>query len=329
MAGSSWQFFANAAGDALKAAAGRLVSGPKLPNWSFSFEVLSAVMRGHLTRAAGYDDPPEQRVFIDAANPPSPSLRRVVIEETRVGSIPAKWFKPKGETKDRTLLFLHGGGYVIYAKSHAGFIASLATILKAKTLVPDYRLAPEHPFPAAIEDAVAAYEFLLEQGTDPRRIVIAGDSAGGGLTLATLLALRDKKRPLPALACPLSPFVDTGCSGKSFETNAPYDWLVPALGRQWGKWYLSGQDSKNPLASPLFADLSGLPPIYIQAGKAEILIDQIKDFARRAQEQKADCTLEAWTGMTHDFQMFADVGLSEAKEALRKLAERVDLVLGQ
>ena len=328
MAASALSLLLPTLGTAARTFVRRLSKGPKHPDWSVSFEITREILRSHTDRALAAASAPAQRALLDAATPPSPYLRRVQVSEVRANGVPSHWYKPKDGAAGRTFLFLHGGGYVVHAKSHQGFAASLALALKAQTLVPEYRLAPEHPFPAAIEDAVAAYEYLLSQGTDPGRIIVGGDSAGGGLTLALLCALREKGRPLPALALLISPWLDLGNSGASFRTNDPYDWLPPGLGRQWAAWYLSGQDSKTPLASPYFADVKGLPPIYIQAGEAEVLYDQIRIFAERARKDGGRCEIDTWAGMTHEFQILASLGVPQAKEALGKLGSRADEAMG-
>ncbi len=325
MAASALSLLLPTLGTAARALARRISQGPKHPNWSVSFEITREVLRSHMDRAYATASAPAQRALMDAVTPPSPNLRRVRVSEVRAGGVPSRWFVPKKKgDAGRTFLFLHGGGYVVHAKGHEDFAASMALSLKARTLLPDYRLAPEHPFPAAVEDAVAVYEYLLSQGTDPKRIIVGGDSAGGGLTLALLQELKAKGRPLPALALLLSPWLDLGCSGESFRTNEPYDWLPPAMGRQWAGWYLNGQDSKNPLASPYFADVRGLPPIYIQAGEAECLYDQIRIFTGRVRQDGGRCEIDTWPGMIHDFHILGPLGVPEAKDAMAKLARRAD-----
>ena len=196
-------------------------------------------------------------------------------------------------------------------------------------LVVDYRLGPEHPYPAAVDDALTAYEWLLDAGFEPDRIVVAGDSAGGGLTLATLLALRDRGRPLPALGVPISPWTDLTLSGESMTSMAEHDPMVTRHGLQrMADWYVGGADPKAPLVSPLFADLAGLPPLLIHVGELETLRDDAIRFAERAIAAGVDVTLEVWPEMIHVWHVFGpDVPESEAGVAriAQFIAERLGL----
>lgn len=174
----------------------------------------------------------------------------VVVEPVRVGALPAEWLRPAGARADATVLYLHGGGYAIgSAKSHRHVAAAIAKAAGTPALLVDYRRAPEHPFPAAVEDAVASYRWLLGTGHPSRRIVVAGDSAGGGLTVATLVALRDAGTALPAAGVCISPWVDLTCGGASYQTKAASDPLVTREGvARMAVWYLAGADPKTPLA---------------------------------------------------------------------------------
>jgi phosphinothricin tripeptide acetyl hydrolase len=183
-------------------------------------------------------------------------------------------------------------------------------------LLPDYRLAPEHPFPAAVDDAVAAYRWLLDRGQTPERMVLAGDSAGGGLTVATLLALRDRGLPLPAAGVCISPWVDLTLSGASYDAKAATDPIVTRDGvTEMARAYLGQTEARTPLASPLFADLSGLPPLLIQVGSEEVLLDDSVALAKRAKTAGVDATLEIWPSMIHVWHWFLPM-LDEAQAAI-------------
>jgi monoterpene epsilon-lactone hydrolase len=211
----------------------------------------------------------------------------------------AAWLEPP-DAGATALLYFHGGGFVFGSlRTHGEMIGALARSARARTLALGYRLAPEHPAPAAVMDAVKAYRYLLAQGIKPEAIALGGDSAGGTLVLSTLLALRDAGEPLPGAAIAISPWVDLGCSGASFEENARYDYVGKEHCLLAAKHYLAGKDAASPDVSPLFASLSGLPPLLVQAGALETLVDQIRVFARRAQEAGAPLTYAEYPDMVH------------------------------
>jgi monoterpene epsilon-lactone hydrolase len=221
---------------------------------------------------------------------------------------------------DSVLLYLHGGAYSICSPfTHRGLASRLGLASRVNVLVPDYRLAPEHPFPAAIEDAAAAYLWLLDNGVAPERIVIAGDSAGGGLTLATMLWLRDDGVPLPRAAALLSPWTDLAATGDSLETNKDRDPMIFKDGLlESAEMYLYGEDPKHPLASPLYADLSGLPPLMIHVGTVEVLLDDSTRLADRAKAAGVDVTLRMYEDLFHVWHYYAQM-LPEADEAIAEL----------
>jgi phosphinothricin tripeptide acetyl hydrolase len=222
------------------------------------------------------------------------------------------------------VLYLHGGGYVIGSpRSHRHLAAAIAGAAGASALLLDYRLAPEHPFPAAVEDATAAYRWLLDQATAPERIVIAGDSAGGGLTVATLLALREARVPLPAGGVCISPWVDLTCSGASYRTMAAADPIVRRAGvEEMARAYLGATPPRTPLASPLFADLRGLPPLLIHVGSDEVLLDDAVQLAERAKAAGVDATLEIYDRMIHVWHWFLPM-LDEAQTAVEAIGRFV------
>jgi len=236
------------------------------------------------------------------------------------GGVPSEWVDAPGDRRDRVILYLHGGGYTIGSvQTHRGLVARLAGVCGARGLTIDYRLGPEHPFPAAVDDAVAAYGWLVGTGGDPARIVVAGDSAGGGLTVATLLALRDRNTPLPAGGVCISPWTDLACTGESMTTRAAHDPMVQrdAL-LEMAAAYLAGQDPRTPLASPLYGDLRGLPPLLIHVGTAETLLDDATRLATRARAAGVAVDLEVWDDMIHVWHAFAPL-LPESDEAIARV----------
>jgi len=245
------------------------------------------------------------------------------IEVVDAGGVPAERITAPGSAHDRAILYLHGGGYVIGSvATHRAMIAALSAASGCSALGLDYRLAPEHPFPAAIEDATAGYRWLLNSGIDASRIIIAGDSAGGGLTIATLVALRDAGDPLPAAACCLSPWVDLEGLGESMTTRAKADPMVQRDGLLHMARMYAGEDVRNPLASPLHADLSRLPPILIQVGDAEVLLDDSTRLSERAREAGVEAELDVWPEMVHVFQMFAPM-LPEGHDATLRMGNYI------
>ncbi len=236
------------------------------------------------------------------------------------GAVPCEWVSGPGAGEDTILVYLHGGSYVLGSiTTHRSLVARLSAACGATALVVGYRLAPEHPFPAALDDALQAYRWLLGCGRDPARIIIAGDSAGGGLAAATLVALRDAGGPLPAAAVLLSPWVDLEGTGASLTANAHADPMIDLDGlRRAAAAYLGGADPRTPLAAPLHADLTGLPPLLIQVGGREALLDDALRFAARARAAGVDVRLDRWDDMIHVWQAFAPL-LPEAGAALERV----------
>ncbi len=239
--------------------------------------------------------------------------------EMQKSPITGEWLNANAQV---TIFYLHGGGYYFCSpRTHRAITFGLATRARANVFALEYRLAPEHRFPAAVDDAVAAYRMLLARGTSHDRIVIAGDSAGGGLALATLLALRDHGDSLPAGAVLFSPWTDLTCSGASMQTNEGRDpmfhaQVFPIVARQ----YLGDADAKHPYASPLFGDLENLPPIHIQVGDTELLLD---DSTRIA--EKAHIDLQVWRDVPHIFQIWAPF-MPEARRALTQAARFIEKI---
>ena len=295
----------------------RLLRGPRLPNWSWALETSTHFLKTQAATAFDMPNLTDGHEYEDALLFHSPALDQVRIEPVdRV--VKGHWYRPLSDARHVTVLYLHGGGYAYYSQAHHNLIALVTLAAQAQTFALDYRLCPAHPFPAQLEDALAAYRWLLATGVAPERLVVIGDSAGGNLALALLLALREAHEPLPALAICLAPWIDLANSGASMTTNAAYDWIEKCMATRWADWYCKGTNASNPLVSPLHADLRGLPPIYIQAGSAEILHDMICAFADRAKQQGAHVTLDVWPGMVHDFQAFGDI-VPESKAALLRI----------
>jgi monoterpene epsilon-lactone hydrolase len=246
-------------------------------------------------------------------------------EPIDVVGVPSEWISVPESINDRVLLYFHGGGYVAGSiNSHREYAVRLARASKTRVLLIDYRRAPEHRFPAALEDATKVYDWLTSsEGIEPKNIVIAGESAGGGLTIATLLKLRDDHKELPAAGIPLSPYLDLAVTGESVKTKADIDPMsTEAMLKFCAEQYLGEGDKKNPLASPLYADLKNLPPLYIQVGTAEILLDDAIRFADLAKVAGNDVKLEILDDMTHMFQMFATM-VPEGRDAIEKIGEFV------
>jgi acetyl esterase/lipase/hemerythrin-like domain-containing protein len=221
--------------------------------------------------------------------------------------------------RTRTILYLPGGAFIFPASNgHTRLLAYLVKKCAADGVMVDYRLAPEHPFPASVEDALAAYSHLLDRGIEPREIAIAGDSAGGGLTLSLLLALRDARLPMPACAACLSPFVDVSLSGPSHEFNRWRDSLLPGFSADAIRHYTGDTSPDHPLLSPVFGDFAGFPPLLIQVSSSEILLDDSLRVARKARAQGVPVELEVWDSLPHAWQVFAFI--PESRIALRDVA---------
>jgi acetyl esterase/lipase len=263
----------------------------------------------------------EQRAFLvrTTANLPRPDDVRY--EPVDAGGAPAEWVTAPESRPERVLVHLHGGAYVMGSpESHRPLATRLARAARARVLLVDYRLAPEHPHPAAVEDAVASFHHVLAGGLAAQQTAICGDSAGGGLAAAALVALRDAGGPLPVAAALLSPWLDLTLSGKTVKTRADADPLCSeALLRPAAEAYAKGTDLRAPTVSPVFADLAGLPPLLVQVGDAEILLDDSRRFAERARAAGVDVELEVADEMIHVWHAFADI-LPEACEAIDRVA---------
>ena len=241
-------------------------------------------------------------------------------ETVKAGSVPAEWVAAPGSDERRAVLYLHGGGYAIGSiNTHRRLAYDISAASAARVLLIDYRLAPEHPFPAAVDDAASAWRWLLQQGFAANRMAIAGDSAGGGLTIATLVNLRDRKLALPACAVAISPWVDLEGVGGSLTTRSAQDPMVQKAGLQWmADLYLKGANPKTPLAAPLHAELAGLPPTLIQVGTAETLLDDATRIAEKMHAAGVSVRLAVWPNMLHVFPLFAPI-LSEGRDGCAEI----------
>ncbi len=241
------------------------------------------------------------------------------------GGVPGEWAIPSAGDTETVIFYLHGGGYGVGSiASHRHLVAQLAQASEARGFSIDYRLAPEHPFPAAVDDAVAAARWLLSQGVKPERLVFAGDSAGGGLAIATCLALRDAGDPLPAALVCMSPLTDLAKEGESMRTKADLDPMVrPESSEAYALRYVGAQgDRKAPLASPLYADLRALAPMQILVGTWETLLDDSTRIAERARAAGVDVDLQVWDEMIHIWPYFADI-IPEGKEAIARMGNYI------
>ena len=248
------------------------------------------------------------------------------IETQRVGAngVPAEWISAPESEDRRVILYLHGGGYLFgSARTHRVMLAHLARAARARVLALDYRLAPEIPFPAPVEDSVSAYKWLLSQGIAPEMVAIGGDSAGGGLTIAAMVALRNVGEPLPAAGVCISPWADMEATGQSYTANAESD---PSVSQERilkiAKVYMAGKDHRAPLASPIHADLTGLPPLLLQVGSIEVLLDDSNMLKSRAKAAGVSVEMEVWDDMPHVWHHYAPI-LPEARKAIGRIGEFV------
>ncbi|HEX3404752.1 MAG TPA: alpha/beta hydrolase [Acetobacteraceae bacterium] len=265
-----------------------------------------AALRALLTLRPRPTSVAERRERLDALGDAYKTAEDILLNPVSAGGVPAEWSVAPGADASSVLLYLHGGGFSAGSiVSHRAMVTETGREAQARTLAIDYRRTPEHPFPAALDDALQAYRWLLAQGVQPGRIAIGGDSAGGGLTLALMVSLRERGLPLPACGWCISPWVDMEARGESYATKAEVD---PMISKEYvlelAGWYLGGTAPQTPLAAPLYADLKGLPPLLIQVGSAETLLDDSIRIAARAGTADVRVTLEVWPHMIHAWPLF-------------------------
>jgi Esterase/lipase len=248
----------------------------------------------------------------------------IEVTPLQIGSLYAEWIHSSNtaaspNAQDRAIFYTHGGGYVSgNCADHRMHVAKFVRDTGVGVLLYDYRVAPEHPFPAAMDDTLAAYRWLLAQGVKPANILIAGESAGGGLCLASLLAFRDSGLPLPAAGVAISPWTDLKCSGASYKRNARRDISTLGSWETWNSFYAGENDPGQPWISPIYGDPSGLPPLLIEVGDHEILLDDACGFAANAESAGVAVRLHVWEGMVHCFPMLAPM-LPEATQAWEEI----------
>ncbi len=249
------------------------------------------------------------------------NVRRIPIEASPVRG---EWLIGS-ETDNRIIYYLHGGGYVAGSPaSHRNLTSRLALAAKARVFALDYRLAPEHPFPAPVEDALAGYRWLLDQGITAERIAIGGDSAGGGLTLATLQRIRDTGLPLPSAAFLLSPWTDLACTGESLELNDQSDnMLCSSEVHRFSRVYFGEESAYNPLVSPVYANFTALPPMLVYASDTEVLLDDSRRVAERAGYYGVEVDLRIWNDQLHAWPILAGLSIPESLRAIREIGDFV------
>jgi epsilon-lactone hydrolase len=276
-------------------------------------------LRAKLMSRPRSDDYRQRRRDIDARGLQYGLASDVSVEVTSANGVPAEWTSTPQAERDAVLLYLHGGGFVIGSLySHRHLVCEAGRAARAFTLALDYRLAPEHPFPAAVEDAVAGYRFLLARGYTPGRIAIAGDSAGGGLVVSAMIVVRDAGLPQPACGWCISPWVDLEALGETMSSKAAADPTVQKAGiLDMARLYLNGADPRSPLAAPIYADLAGLAPLLIQVGASETLLDDAIRLAKVAGAVDVRVDLQIWPEMIHVWHLFHP----ELKAGLRAIEQ--------
>jgi acetyl esterase/lipase len=298
----------------------RLLGRPLEPEWSVVFEIGTLFYRAQFNHAFSLGDMAEARAYFDAVYTVVDANLPVSMQATGVAAAKGHWIRPLAALPAGcpTVLYLHGGGYTFYAKVTQHFMLGLSHALQLPLFALDYRLTPEHPYPAQLEDAVAAYRYLLAQGIAPEKIVIAGDSAGGQLVLNTLLRLRQLGLPQPAIGIALSPWTDSGLRGASQFGNDVYDMVQGYQTRLFSRWLKAGTRYSDHDVSPMGHPFNDTAPVYLQAGGKEILVDMIRDFAHQLQQQGAPVMLDVWPHMTHEFHAYGDT-LPESRAAIARI----------
>jgi acetyl esterase/lipase len=287
--------------------------------------LIRKVVKGYVAKAApGL----EQRKMLDSVsklNIPAELIKvEPVILGGEAGAVKAAWVRHGKASREKVIIHFHGGGYTSGSiESHKSLAFEISKESQASVLLPEYRLAPEYPFPAALDDAVTVYKAILEQGIKPGNIIISGDSAGGGLALATVLSLRKSRIPLPSGIICLSPWTDLTCSGGTYISKLEADpFLVPEVLVKSSALYCGKNKSSNPFISPLFSDMHDFPPMLIHVGSEEILLDDSLRLAKEAKKAGVKVTIKVWPGMWHVWHIFGVPESSEALKAIGKFARK-------
>ncbi len=301
------------------------ISEGRIPHtMSLQATAFNIVLRSLKKRMFGNTHHLKLRKFVDAAasrapNPPE----NIDIKEETVNGMSCLWIKALGSEPEKIILYLHGGGYIFCSihTTHKDMLWRLSAASKCRVFAIDYRLAPENPYPAAVDDAVSAYQWLLDQGYKPENIAVAGDSAGGGLTYGSVLKIKDMGLPVPACTVTMSPWTDLAVTGESIITNLKRDVLIPGDGLTEGAdYYLNGADPRTPYASPLYGDHSGMPPTLIQVSSDEVLLDDSRRLAALYKSLDIPVEIEVWEGLPHVWQSLA-LMIPEGKAAIKKIGE--------
>lgn len=287
---------------------------------SFRARIIRLFSKQMFKKITGETDIPMLRKAWEELSARSRPAKGTRVRHATFAGVECDWLVPADCDDAPVLFFLHGGAYVTgSSKTHRAMVSHIARKAHMRALLPNYRLAPEHPFPAGLDDCIAVYREMLAHGIDPRRIAIAGDSAGGGMAMAVMLALRDAGEPLPAAACLMSPWLDLAGEGETLETRANEDpWFRGEHMPQTVAHYCKSEDVRNPLISPVYADVGGLPPVLIQVGDHEILLSDATRMTDKLSAAGGKVTLQVWPEMWHVFQYFVGK-MPESKRAIRDI----------
>jgi epsilon-lactone hydrolase len=298
-----------------------------VPAWPYLFEYGTLYMRAQFNHAfALKDDIAASRAYFDSLYSVLDACPDVLVQPSGQGEPAGHWLVPTALHSEVTLLHFHGGGYTFYAGVSHHLARMLAHYLGVVVFAPDYRLTPEHPHPAQLEDGLAAYRYLLARGIEPRRIVLCGDSAGGHLALMTLARLKSAGLPPPLLTLGISPWTDVGQRGESLFGNDPFDLVQGYMTLQFAQWLKGGQNVSDAELSPICQDFRDLGPIYLQAGGREILVDMIRDFATTVAARGGRVRLDVWPDMNHEFHGYGQ-HLTDSRAALLRLRQAIDWAL--
>ncbi len=298
----------------------RLVRKPIVQSWSTSFEIGVLFWRHQFRRALAMANPAAARAYFDSLQTETDEVLDVTAETVLPPDPPGTWFQPSLTKQTGTLLHFHGGGYSFSGGISRRFAELLAHTLGMDVFAPDYRLTPENPHPAQLEDAVAAYRYLLARGIEPGNIVVSGDSAGGHLALMVLIALKETGLPQPSLAIGMCPWTDIGARGASLFGNDRYDLVQGEMTLEFGRRLRGDTGLSDRDLSPIYQDFRSTAPVYLQAGNREILVDMIRDFAVALESQRVPVMLDVWQDMIHNFQAHGST-LRQSAEALRRIAD--------